>query len=137
MMPIVSDLPEDLQRLVWHEYIDRLRVRLLHYQLTHKFRHWRSLPMATHAGMVQDITEYRGLFLCQDLSYKHLFIASGWDPATFEWFAIDYVSSCGGPNVPLLYQAAHSNTHVHAAWWFAQPRTSRERLEPPRLVWFP
>jgi hypothetical protein len=37
----INQLCEDLRRIVWYEYIDRLRVRMLHYQLTRKFRHWR------------------------------------------------------------------------------------------------
>ena len=136
---LLTPLPDDLIRVVWCEYTDCLRVRMLHYQLTRKFRHWRSLPMATHAGMIQDIVDYRGRFLYQDLSHKHLFIATGWDPATSEWFATDYViCSWGEPNVPPLTRAAHSNTLVHAAWW-STIGTSRQRfrLEPPRSVWVP
>ena len=51
---VLAPLPHDLQRIVWHEYLDRLRVRMLHYLLSRKFCHWRSLRM------VQDITEYQG-----------------------------------------------------------------------------
>jgi hypothetical protein len=36
----IINLPHDLQRLVWYEYIDRLRVRMLHSRLNPYIRSW-------------------------------------------------------------------------------------------------
>lgn len=61
-MNIIADLPEDLQRLVWYEYIDRLRVRMLHHHLTLKFHNWRSLQIRTqiHAGRLNRLQQLVG-----------------------------------------------------------------------------
>ena len=136
----INQLCEDLQRLVWYEYIDRLRVRRLRYQLSRKFRHWRALPMATHAGMIQDITEYHGIQEHLDGRAFHEFSNSGWDPATSEWFTSRYsvrlhISDTFG-GVPRNY-AYHSNTMVHASWWRENEFYYFYPEVTPHLVWFP
>ena len=78
---VLAPLPHDLQRIVWHEYLDRLRVRMLHYLLSRKFCHWRSLRM------VQDITEYQGTSSTPiGFAYDnaHYFVISGWAEIMYE-----------------------------------------------------
>lgn len=155
VMLYIVDLPEDLQRRVWYEYIDRLRVRMLHYQLTQKFRHWRSLPMATHAGMIQDITEYirrtppRKGRLMGRLVIISEFRNSGWDPATSEWFdrsryfvrhgASDYSDVMGNPDVLTAYHDVSGIRYVHAAWWQKEYEDMKREHLPDFIgtVWFP
>ena len=83
---VLAPLPHDLQRIVWHEYLDRLRVRMLHYLLSRKFCHWRSLRMATPTGINQGTSSTPiGLF--------HYFVISGLAEIMYESTACTLVKT--------------------------------------------
>ena len=125
---LISFLPRDLQRVVWCEYIDRLRVRMLHYQLSRKFCRWRSLHMPTHTGMFPPITEYH---IVDYQSFEvpcALFSDSGWAKDGWhenEYYAVplDCCDTLGDPRVrrylPLsLNPDGYQSVWVHASFWY-------------------